>query len=259
MKLFIQENLIKNEKMRVFIVHGIAEYAKRYDDFTHFLNENGYSVIRFDLRGHGRSEGKRGYVRRFEDFIEDLDHIIEEYKGPKKNVLFGHSMGALITHLYMLNNKIIDLVITSGGPTYYIKDAAFLRYTGYRYFGFLKIKNNLSYEKLSHDRKIEDDYMADQLVLKSYYINLIGEMFIRGVKTLNKNLDKHDKPILMLHGEKDKIVPEPFSSRLFALLKQTDKTYISYPDMWHEILNETNKDQVKSDILKWLEARIWKK
>ena len=253
MTLNVVKNIVENEKMRVFIVHGIAEHLGRYDDFTTFLNDNGYSVIRFDLRGHGKSEGKRGYVRRFEDFLEDLDTVIHDNKG-KKNVLLGHSMGALITHLYMLDNTVIDFVITSAGPTYFIKDAAFLRFTGYRYFGFLKAKNNLSFEKLSHIRQIEEDYMSDPLVLKSYYINLIGEMFIRGVKYLNKHVDQHQKPILMLHGSADKIVPEAFSKRLFDLLPQADKTYKVYQGMWHEILNEKDKISVMQDILEWLEA-----
>jgi alpha-beta hydrolase superfamily lysophospholipase len=252
MALNVVKNIVENEKMRVFIVHGIAEHLGRYDLFTAFLNEHGYSVIRFDLRGHGKSEGKRGYVRRFEDYLADLDLVIMYNKG-KRNCLLGHSMGALITHLYMLNNKVIDCAITSAGPTYFIKDAAFLRFTGYRYFGFLKVKNNLSFEKLSHIRKIEEDYMSDPLVLKSYYINLIGEMFIRGVRYLNKHVDQHQKPILMLHGSDDKIVPEAYSKRLFELLPQQDKTYKVYHGMWHEILNETDSESVMNDIVDWLE------
>lgn len=254
MNLNIKLDLVDNEKMRVFIVHGIAEHLKRYDDFTAFLNKNQYSVVRFDLRGHGMSEGKRGYIKRFEDFLTDLDTVIELHKG-EKNVLLGHSMGALITHLYMIRPNRILYSITSAGPTYFIKDANFLRFTGYRYFGFLKIKNNLSFEKLSHIRKVEEDYMADPLVLKSYYINLIGEMFIRGVRHLNENINNHQKPILMLHGTEDKIVPESFSVRLFNKIPHQEKTYISYKGMWHEILNESNKQTVYDDILNWLDKK----
>lgn len=258
MNINVKKDIVKNEKMRVFIVHGIAEHLERYNDFTAFLNKHDYSVIRFDLRGHGKSDGKRGYVRRFEDYLDDLDQVINDNKG-KVNCLLGHSMGALITHLYMLDNKVIDFVITSAGPTYFIKDASFLRYTGYRYFGFLKVKNNLSYEKLSHVKQIEDDYMSDPLVLKSYYINLIGELFVRGVRYLNKNVGHHDKPILMLHGGADKIVPEAFSRRLFELLPQEDKTYKVYEGMWHEILNEKDNMIVMQDILKWLDSHLVKK
>lgn len=254
MKLNIETNIVKNEKMRVFIVHGIAEHLGRYDDFTSFLNKNGYSVVRFDLRGHGKSEGKRGYVKRYEDFLDDLDGVIREHKGIR-NVLLGHSMGALITHLYMLRDNPIDYSITSAGPTYFIKDASFLRFTGYRYMGFIKIKNNLSFEKLSHVRKVEELYMSDPLVLKNYHINLIGEMFIRGVRYLNKHYENNQKPILMLHGTEDKIVPEAFSKRLFDKLTQKDKTYTRYEGMWHEILNETDHMKVYQDILGWLNSR----
>lgn len=106
---------------------------------------------------------------------------------------------------------------------------------------------------LSHIEKVEDDYMRDPLVLKKYYINLVGEMFVKGVKHLNANLRYHQKPILMLHGELDKIVPVEFSKRLFDLLPQTDKTIKIYPNDWHEILNELDREEVMNDILSWLE------
>jgi len=255
MKLHIQTDLVENEKMRIFIVHGIAEHLARYDDFTAFLNKNNYSVVRFDLRGHGKSEGKRGYIKRYEDFLEDVSNVVSNYQG-ERNVILGHSMGALITHLYMLRKNPMALAITSAGPTYFIKEASFLRYTGYRYFGFLKSKNNLSFEKLSHVRAIEEAYMADPLVLKAYHINLIGEMFIRGVRYLNKNYKLNTKPLLMLHGTDDKIVPESFSKKLFDKYTQEDKTYIKYEGMWHEILNEKDNQKVYQDIVNWLDNRV---
>jgi alpha-beta hydrolase superfamily lysophospholipase len=252
MKLNIVTNLVPKEKMRIFIVHGIAEHLVRYDHVVAFLNKKGYSVVRFDLRGHGKSEGKRGYIRSYRDYLEDVNQVFEAHKG-KRNVLFGHSMGALITHLYMLNENGFECSITSAGPTWYIKDVQLVRHIGFKYYGFLQVKNNLARNMLSHIEKVEDDYMRDPLVLKKYYINLIGEMFIKGVKHLNTNLTHHNKPILMLHGELDKIVPVDFSKRLFDLLGQEDKTLKIYPNDWHEILNELDREDVMNDIHQWLE------
>lgn len=252
MKLNIVTNIVPNEKMRIFLVHGIAEHLVRYDHVAAFLNKNGYSVVRFDLRGHGKSEGKRGYIRSYRDYLEDIDQVVSLHKG-KRNILFGHSMGALITHLYMLNDNPFEASITSAGPTWYIKDVAFVRYIGFKYYGFLQVKNNLARNMLSHIEKVEDDYMRDPLVLKKYYINLIGEMFVKAVKYLNRNILRHNKPILMLHGELDKIVPVDFSKRLYERLVQTDKTLKLYPNDWHETLNEIDREDVMNDILQWLE------
>lgn len=254
MKLNIVTNIVPNEKKRIFIVHGIAEHLDRYDHVAQFLNQNGYSVIRFDLRGHGKSEGKRGYIKSFRDYIEDVQTVFDAHKG-RHNVLFGHSMGALITHLFMTQDNGFECSITSAGPTWYIKDVQFVRYIGFKYYSFLKVKNNLARNMLSHIEKVEDDYMRDPLVLKSYYINLIGEMFVKGVKHLNRNLTHHTKPILMLHGQLDKIVPVEFSERLFNLLIQDDKSLKVYPNDWHEILNELDQDVVLNDIYEWLEKR----
>lgn len=254
MKLNIVTNIVPNEKKRIFIVHGIAEHLDRYDHVAQFLNQNGYSVIRFDLRGHGKSEGKRGYIKSFRDYIEDVQTVFDAHKGTH-NVLFGHSMGALITHLFMTQDNGFECSITSAGPTWYIKDVQFVRYIGFKYYSFLKVKNNLARNMLSHIEKVEDDYMRDPLVLKSYYINLIGEMFVKGVKHLNRNLTHHTKPILMLHGQLDKIVPVEFSERLFNLLIQDDKSLKVYPNDWHEILNELDRDVVLNDIYEWLEKR----
>jgi alpha-beta hydrolase superfamily lysophospholipase len=254
MKLNIVTNLVPNEKKRIFIVHGIAEHLGRYDHVVAYLNQQGYSVVRFDLRGHGKSEGKRGYIRSYQDFLDDVDTVFNLHKG-KRNILFGHSMGALITHLYMTKDNGFEASITSAGPTNYIKDVQFVRYIGFKYYSFLQVKNNLARNMLSHIEKVEDDYMRDPLVLKQYYINLIGEMFVKGVKHLNKNIIYHNKPILMLHGQLDKIVPVEFSHRLFGLLSQTDKTLKIYPNDWHEILNELDRDEVLKDIVNWLDQR----
>lgn len=252
MKLNIVTNIVPNEKKRIFIVHGIAEHVGRYDHVAAFLNKHGYSVVRFDLRGHGKSDGKRGYIKSYRDFLDDVNQVFAMHKGVH-NILFGHSMGALITHLCMSQENEFEASITSAGPTWYIKDVQFVRYIGFKYYSFLQIKNNLARNMLSHIEKVEDDYMRDPLVLKKYYINLVGEMFVKGVKHLNANLRYHQKPILMLHGELDKIVPVEFSKRLFDLLPQTDKTIKIYPNDWHEILNELDREEVMNDILSWLE------
>lgn len=255
MKLNIVTNIVPNEKMRIFIVHGIAEHVGRYDHVAKFLIDKGYSVVRFDLRGHGKSEGKRGYIRTYRDYLDDVTTVFNAHKG-SRNILFGHSMGALITHLYMTQDNGFDASITSAGPTYYIKDVQFVRYIGFKYYGFLQVKNNLARNMLSHIEKVEDDYMRDPLVLKKYYINLIGEMFVKGVKHLNKNLIYHNKPILMFHGALDKIIPVEFSNRLFELLSQPDKTLKIYPNDWHETLNELDREDVLNDVVAWLDKHI---
>ena len=253
--LYIKKDIVPNEIKRIFIVHGICEHSGRYDFVTKQFNDSGISVIRYDLRGHGKSEGKRGDIHSFKDHIEDLTNVINAHLNEEvKNVLFGHSMGALIGHMYMVTNPKVDYFIASGGPTDYLKEVKIARIIGYKWFGFLKVKNNFK-GKLSHDTSVEDAYIADSLNLKKYKIRLAGEMFIKGVSYVNKYIYKNEYPILLLHGKEDKIVPYQMSKRILELIPSDDKRLIIYEEMYHEILNEVNKDAVMNDILGWLDER----
>ena len=85
------------------------------------------------------------------------------------------------------------------------------------------------------------------------YVSLIGEMFIKGVKYLHKNLDKITMPIIYLHGENDPIVSVKASEDMYKLVPSKNKELIIYEDMQHEILNEVEKEKVLNDIINWLD------
>lgn len=94
-KLYTKVNEVKESKANIIIAHGLAEHLDRYDELVAFLNEHHYNVVRFDQRGHGRSEGKRVFYSHVDEIIDDLDRIInytkENYSG--RVFLIGHSMG----------------------------------------------------------------------------------------------------------------------------------------------------------------------
>lgn len=253
MSIYVKTYIVENEEKRVFIVHGINEHSGRYQDFAQFLNKHKISVITYDLRGHGKSGGKPAYIKYFTDHVNDLKEVIIKHNNPKaKQYLLGHSMGGLIGHLYMIDNPLVDGYIVSGAPTDYLPDVKPFKFIGYRWLGFIKMKNNLANDTLSHDKEVEKAYLEDPLVGKYFYIRLVGEMFIRGVKHLNKYIYKNNKPILILHGEDDKIVPKQFSERIYNLIAHDNKQLKIYDKMYHEILNEIEKKQVYNDILRWL-------
>ncbi len=77
-------------------------------------------------------------------------------------------------------------------------------------------------------------------------------MFVGGVRYLNKHIKAYQTPVLLLHGENDKIVPMQFSKRLFELLTVEDKTLITYPDAYHEIFNDLDREKTFADVILWL-------
>lgn len=82
--LYFKEDIVTNAKANVVIVHGIAEHLHRYDYVVSKLNEAGYNVFRYDQRGHGRTQGKKGYVKSLEILLEDLQDIINYVREKKQ-------------------------------------------------------------------------------------------------------------------------------------------------------------------------------
>lgn len=256
--LHVKRDEVEKPKGTIIITHGIAEHSGRYDEITKKLNDEGYSVVRYDLRGHGQSQGKRGALKSYHQFIDDLHVFVSEEKknGAKKIYLIGHSMGGLIVNLYAVKYPTtIDGIISSAAPTYFIKDVLPFRIIGYRWLGFMSKENDLSNDSLSRIKEVEIDYQKDPLNLKSYKFSLAGNMFVSGVRYLNKHLDRYQKPVLILHGDADKIVPAEFSSRLFNLIPHSDKTLKIYPNSYHEIFNDIDRELVFTDVLNWLKLQ----
>ncbi len=86
----------------VVVVHGVIEHSGRYAKFAHELNCRGYAVDTMDLRGHGRSDGDRILVRRFDEYLDDVELLVARVakrQAGKPLFLFGHSMGGAVVAL----------------------------------------------------------------------------------------------------------------------------------------------------------------
>lgn len=255
--LYVKRNDVVESKATIIITHGIAEHSGRYDEITQKLNQEGYNVVRYDLRGHGQSQGKRGALKHYQLMIEDLRMLVlEEKKKEKKIFLIGHSMGGLIVNMYAVKYHDVDGIISSAAPSYFIKDVLPFRFIGYRWLGFLTKKTNFADDQLSRIKSVEDAYIEDPLNLKKFHFSLAGNMFVGGVRFLNKNISQYQTPVLILHGSNDKIVPFTFSERLFNLIPIEDKQIIIYKDNYHEIFNDLEKERVYSDVMTWLNQKV---
>ena len=164
-------------------------------------------------------------------------------------------MGGLIVDMYAIKYKDVDGIISSAAPSYFIKDVLPFRFIGYKWLGSLTKKTSFE-NQLSRISEVENDYAEDPLNLKKFHFSLAGNMFVGGVRYLNKNIQQFQSPILILHGEKDTIVPKEFSQRLLDLIPVEDKKLIVYPDAYHEIFNEIDRGQAFTDVIKWLDERV---
>ena len=90
------------------VVHGVAEHSGRYSNLVNYFVPKGYAIYSFDLRGHGKSEGKRGYVERFSYYLDDLKTFYDKVSEENKNMkifLVGHSMGGTIAIAYAIEHQ----------------------------------------------------------------------------------------------------------------------------------------------------------
>ncbi len=106
--IFEQTWTCKEAKGIVLITHGVAEHSGRYAHVAQSLVDAGYTVVGFDLRGHGKSSGKRNYINSFQDYLNDLQDVMDRTTKnyPKLPLfLFGHSMGGGILALFTIERK----------------------------------------------------------------------------------------------------------------------------------------------------------
>lgn len=277
----------------VQIAHGIAEHIDRYRPFMEFLADNGFVVAGNDHLGHGKSirvpeeQGffaeKDGWWRVVDDMDKLHDIMSKEYP-ELPYVLFGHSMGSFLTRTYLIKHPDkYDGVILSGtghqspalvlggnaaasvmaklngamGDGAKLDSLAFGTYLN-------KIENpRTKFDWLSRDAEQVDKYIADPLCGFVGKIGLYRDM-MQGIKfiTDKKNIAQmnKEKPVYFMSGDGDPVgdygkgVERAYKAFCDAGLH--DVFMRLYPGGRHEMLNETNKEQVYQDILNWLNEKI---
>jgi acylglycerol lipase len=252
-KLRLRKDAVENPKALIVIAHGLCEHLNRYDYFTRKLNENGYSVYRYDQRGHGKSEGKKVFYSDFNEMPDDADvfvNLAREESNGKKVFLFGHSMGGETVALYGTKYPgKVDGIITSGALTHYNNplmgdklpiDAPVDTY----------VSNSLG-NGVCSDLKVIDAYINDPLVEKQISVGLINQIY-KGVQWLKDNVENFIDSVLILHGANDGLVSVKDSLEFYEEIKSNDKSLRIYANLFHEILNEPCKDEIINDILLWL-------
>jgi alpha-beta hydrolase superfamily lysophospholipase len=246
----------------MLIAHGIGEHSGRYQDYVDYFTPRGYGFYASDLRGHGRSGGRRGHVDRFDDYVGDLRqlHDLARTAEPGAKVfLLGHSFGSLIALTYGLRfSDGLSGVIVSGTA---LRDAlpypnwirALVRHMG-RALPAIALPSGLKVEHISHDAAVVEAYRRDPLVHGVGTLRWASEAIaIR--EWLYSQAGEWKLPLLMLHGGEDKICLKE-GARLFRDKAANAKVaYHEYEGMYHEVHHEIGKEAVFKDVETWLEWR----
>lgn len=234
-------------KAGVVIVHGLAEHVDRYDWTANKLNEAGYAVYARDARGHGRSVGFPGDMggdakRLSADVAEYVRAVATDNP---KTFLLGHSMGTMISLPAAVSaGDVLSGLILSGLATQ--PGAAVLEALG-------QAEPSLPPETVSRDPAIVKAYIDDPLVFPTIPQATIGTLMeLTGLAL--EALPQVKIPTLLLHGTGDLLCDVEGARQAMQQLAVADKTLKEYEGLYHEVLNEPERDQVVADAIAWLDA-----
>lgn len=238
----------------VAIVHGYAEHSGRYAQTATDLVGRGYGIEAVDLRGHGRSSGERVHVTSYDEYLDDVDAFLARVRAVhpgKKLFLLGHSMGGGVVTSYVIARKpALDGVILSG--------AAMLARREDPPAGTPPQPARtgpLPAETISRDPAVVAAYENDPLVYRGAPPARTGAAWASAYQRVQEGMASISCPLLILHGTADQLVPYQGSVQLHETACSTDKTLKLYEGLYHEVLNEPERDLVVGDIVDWLDAR----
>lgn len=248
----------------IMLCHGYAEHQGRYLHVIDALNEGGYAVHALDHRGHGKSDGERAYVANFDHVIADAkqysDRVRNQHPGLSFYVL-GHSMGSLVALTFAARHpQGLAGAISSGSPVNSAESVSpALRAVASvltRVIPKVALAETIPPGSLSRDPQVDIDFANDPLNYKGKMRIRTGTEIGRTAEWLRANVQRLSMPLLLLHGEADRVCPVSGSQWLHENAPSPHKTLKTYPNLYHEIMNEPERHQVLHDILTWLHAHI---
>jgi alpha-beta hydrolase superfamily lysophospholipase len=242
----------------VCLVHGLGEHSGRYAHVGLRLNDAGFSLLGFDLRGHGRSGGPRGHTSSYDTILDDISRLVDEaaalFPGQPR-FLYGHSMGGGLVLNYALRRRpsLAGVIATSPWLRLALAPSpaklALARATGHLLPTFTQ-SNGLNPADLSRDPEVVRAYESDPLVHGRISSRLAVSVLDAGEWAL-AHAAEFALPLLITHGSADRITSAE-ASREFARHVSGDSTFRLWEGFYHETHNEPEKAQVLGFMADWL-------
>lgn len=280
-------------KAVVQLVHGISEYVGRYDHFARFLADHGYAVCGEDHLGHGRTgkqDSKFGYFARHDGWtlvtadVRGLRQLMGEKYPGLPYFLLGHSMGSFLTRTYLCRypGEVSGAILSGTGqePGPVLAAGKLLSNLIGRFKGYDNISplvhslclgaynkqfapNRTSADWITRDEAVVDAYIADPLCqimpTVGLYRDMLGGLQYIASKRALSQMDP-GTPIYIYSGDRDPVGSNGAGVKkvygYFETYGTRDLSMKLYAEGRHEMHNETNKEEVFSDVLDWLERHI---
>lgn len=242
----------------IVMVHGQGEHSGRYVHVGKFFAEAGLVAIALDLRGHGKSQGKPGVIYHYSDLVADVIPFVRN-RNIERCFLFGHSMGGQLV-LWITQQKLVEVNgVVASAPWLQLTEppgASLVNFARIlnRWVPSYRFPTGISDEKISQDQAHLDS--LEDLDLLHHFITV--RMYFEAEKAAASLLASPtiQMPILLTHGDEDRVTSLQATREFFQRLKAPSKTLRIYPGFRHELHNEPERERVLNDYLEWIRTRL---
>ena len=249
-----------SSRAAIALVHGAWEHSGRYAHVAERLVDAGYAVYTFDHRGHGKSEGPRVYVRSADRYLGDLERFLVHVHTKAPDVplfLLGHSMGGGLVTLFAIERTPAVAGLILSGPLLALHTPTVLQHL---VTGVARVAPWLPVFKVdpgavSRDPTVVARYENDPLTHTGWVRAAMMAVIVRIPMRIQPRMEHLTQPLLILHGTADQLTDFEGSRQLRARAGTRDKTLTLYEGLYHEVLNEPERDQVLADVVAWLGER----
>ncbi|MFL5862387.1 MAG: alpha/beta hydrolase [Solirubrobacteraceae bacterium] len=246
----------------VVLVHGAGEHSGRYGHVVTRIVSEGYAVHACDHRGHGRSDGHRALIEDMDDVVRDVDSLVDRAVAAEPGLpvfMLGHSMGGLIGLRYALarQERLSGLILSAALAAIDAVPKP-LELVG-RALSVIAPRAPLiaiDAALVSRDPAVVQEYRADPLVHHGKLPARTAAQLANAVAHLPPTVGTITLPTLILYGTADGLCPPAGSEMLARRIGSADTIVKAYDGLFHEILNEPERETVLDDIVDWLAARV---
>ncbi|MCB0418127.1 MAG: lysophospholipase [Bdellovibrionales bacterium] len=247
----------------VLVIHGLSEHSGRHLNTVEFLNSQGLNVLRFDLRGAGKSGGRRQYVDQFSDYVDDANSAFNALArdNPKLPlVVFGHSLGgAIAIRLAALRSASFRALVLSA-PAYRLGSgmSPIVITVGKalsRLFPTFAMPKTAPPTGVSRDPAVVEAFLKDPLSTHSNTLRQ-GTEILKALPDTLEQVDQFKCPVFMVHGTHDTIINFEGSFEIFKRIPTPYKCFHVVPGGFHEAHNDYGKEAYFADLGRWLNHRL---
>jgi len=243
------------------LVHGFNAHSGYMVWPAEKFAKNGFAAYALDLRGRGKSEGERFYVEKFQDYLDDVNTLVNaarsEHPGLPIYVL-GHSAGGVIATSYVFDHQdeIAGLICESFAFDVGLPHLVQLALQGVSHLAPHLHVFSLNNADFSRDPAAVEAMNNDPLIAKESQPAETASEMLQAAARLKDNMPKFNVPVLIIHGTEDKATRPAGSQYFYDNAGSTDKTLKLYDGHYHDLLNDVDKETVMSDILNWVNERL---